>query len=173
MVKDCQGIIKEVLNEKEKCFTKKQIHKSTKEVSTRYCQHNDFDILFWGSDFVSIEVNLSFVRKIDGRNLIRSRKVPTLTKNRGFGRYCTPVIYLKGHIYLFDCLYEEFSSIRQVEKYSIINDSLVFVGEMLDDDNYYWACGFIDKTYFLVAAYNVKQQQLADISIQMTTHGEM
>ena len=65
---ECQGAIKEILNKETKCFTNKQSHKNIKEVSTRYCKHNDFNILFCGSDFVSIEVNLSFVRKIDGRN---------------------------------------------------------------------------------------------------------
>ena len=149
MIKECQGVIKEFLNEKEKYFTNKQSLKNSIEVSTRYCKHNDFDILFCGSDFVSIELNLSFVDKIDGRNLIRSRKVPTLTENRGFGRYCTPVVYLKGHIYLFDCLYKEFSSIKQVEKYSIVNDSLESVGEIIDDYYGYCACGFIDKVYLI------------------------
>ena len=116
---------------------------------TRYCKHNDFDILFCGSDFVSIELNVSFVDKIDGRNLIKSKTVSTLTKNRGFGRDCTPVVYLKGHIYMFDCLFKDFSSIKQVEKYSILNDSLESVGEIVDDYQGYFVCGFIDKIYLI------------------------
>ena len=149
MVEDCKRIIKEILNEKEECFTIKLSHKNTKEVSTRYCKHNDFDILFCGSNFISYDVNISFVYQIDGSSLIKSKIVSSLTKNRGFGRNCTPAIYLKGYIYLFDCLYKEFSNIKQVEKYSILNDSLISVGEMLDDYDYYCACGFIDKIYFL------------------------
>ena len=35
MNEECQKIIKEIINKKEKSFTNKQSHKSTKEVSTR------------------------------------------------------------------------------------------------------------------------------------------
>ena len=148
-VEECQEVIKEVLNEKEKCLANNQNHKITKEVSTRYCKQNNFEILFCACDFFPTEGDISFVDKIDGRNLLRSRTVPTLTENRDFGQNSTPVIYLKGHIYLFDCLYEEFSKIKQVEKYSIVNDSLESVGEIVDDYEDYCACGFIDKIYLI------------------------
>ena len=148
-VEKCLAVIDEILKQKEKYF-----HYSPNSFFTsRYCSQNNFDILFGGDFFSSNDssgsINTSFVDKIDGGNLISSRKVPSLTNNRRFTGDGSSIIYLKGHIYFFNCLYTEDSNIKKVEKYSIATDSLEVVAEIFNDRSCFCACGFIDKVYFV------------------------
>ena len=139
-------VINEVLNKKENYFQYMPHSYST----TRYCGQEDFNILFCGDYFCSVdedgEFSSDFVDLVDGKNLKRSRRFPSLTKNRRFTNYRSSIIYLKGHVYLFNCS----DTGNLVEKYSVSADSLEVVADMLSEDhNWFCACGFSDKVYFI------------------------
>ena len=151
-VDECLTLINVILENKELYF--KQLPSSS--FSCRYYSNNNFDILHCGDysfiidDYYSNYYSDSiFVNKIDGRNLIRSRSVPSLTNNRLFQENHTPVIYLKGHVYLLNCLFNEVSDFEKIEKYSIATDSVEVIGELFNNRENYCACGFIDRIYFI------------------------
>ena len=147
-VSDCRAtLIKSIVQDKN---NKIPGILTSEKYSTRYCSQPNFDLLYCGDFFCfSDEDYTTFVDKLDGRNLIRRENVPLLTKNRRFSYVTTPMIYLKGNIYLLDCLHEERINLNKIEKYSISSASLEIVGDMIDDLDRYCVCGFIDKIYFI------------------------
>ena len=144
----CHKIIREVLENRETCLkqsTKDNL--TSKKLGYRSYKQNNFDILHCG-EYFRPDINTTFVAKIDSRNLLSYETVPTLTKNRIFSYYYSPMVYLKGHVYLLGCLHNESKDLKKIEKYSIATDSLEVVGNMFDDRKLYSVCGFIDKIYF-------------------------
>ena len=95
---ECLTLINEILENIELYYKRSPSSCFT----TRYYKENNFDVLHCGDYFSSVDsdvdINTSFVNKIDGRNLIRCRKASSLTKNRRFPYSSTPVVYLKGHV---------------------------------------------------------------------------
>ena len=160
-VDECRTLINIILENKDLYF--KQLPSSS--FSSRYYSNNNFDVLHCG-DHMSLkdgkyDTHTIFVNKIDGRNLIRSRSVPSLTNNRRFLINNTPVVYLKGYVYFLDCLYKESSEFNKIEKYSIATDSVEVIGDISDDREYYCACGFIDKIYFIGGYLEDKKERTA------------
>ena len=157
-VNECQTIINETIELKK---ISKQNKKSINiKNCTRYCGENNFDILHCGEIEDSMneeDLYRRFVNKIDGRNLIRCRKVRSLNKNRIFPYGRSPTVYLKGHVYLFDCLRNKGKGLKKIGKYSIATDSLEIVGDIINERQSFCVCGFIDKIYFIGGFLNGKK----------------
>ena len=139
--------------------------------STRYCNQNNFNCLFCGDinyfGRYDSDDELGFVDQIDGRNFTKSAKFPSLTNNRRFDGFRTTTIFLKGDIYLFDCLDNSADfNILKVEKYSIVNDSLEVVADMFNDRRGFCACGFLDKVFFVGGNL---EEEITDTCIQFVT----
>ena len=148
-IDECLALIKEMLENKKQCY--KRLPSSC--FTTRYYKANSFDVLHCGDHFSSVDseadINTSFVDKIDGRNLIKCRKAKSLTKNRVFSRDYTPMVCLKGHVYLLGCSHDEGKNLKKIEKYSVETDALEVVGDMIGDRESFCVCGFVDKIYFI------------------------
>ena len=140
--KKCLAVLKRILREKGSYFQ----YLPSSHFTTRYCSQTNFNILCCK--------RLS-INEIDGRNLKSAKRIPSLmTKNRRFSKLSSSVVYLKGHVYYFNCLYRCGVYINKVEKYSIATDSIDVVADMFDDRISFCACGFLDKVYIVGGKLN-------------------
>ena len=84
-VEDCQTIINETIKRNKLSKQNKKI--INEKNCTRYCSENNFDILHCGKIYDRMDKEdyyRKYVNKMDGRHLIRCRKVSSLKKDRIF-----------------------------------------------------------------------------------------
>ena len=98
--------------------------------------------------FRKVENYANFVQSFS-MILLRSIKIYYFTKNRYLPCTGLPAVYLKGHVYLLDCLYKSYGNFTKIEKYSVAADTVEVVGDMFEDRRSFCVCGFIDKIYFI------------------------
>ena len=144
-ISECRGLLNKSLKQDERNQIPGIL--TSEKLSTRYCSQDNFDILYCGH--IDNDYSKCFVKKLDGKNLVRRTNFPLLTRNRRFLYLDTPMIYLKGNIYLLDCLHDEGTNLNKIEKYSIASSSLEIVGDMVEERENYCVCCFIDKIYFI------------------------
>ena len=118
--------------------------------ASRHNSENCFDLLFCGDYFNSLEdFGIGFCYKLDGSNLVRAKRVASLA-NRRLTRDNSKIVYLKGHVYFFNCIRAPDSSPKMVEKYSIVTNRVEVVArDMFQNRDEYCACGLTDNIYFV------------------------
>ena len=173
-VEESLAVINKVLKEKDIFFQ----DLSSRYFTSRYCSLNEFSILYFADiepdykpeNYVDIESDYEpdtedevdhivsadgyigkrdFFQLMDGKNLKSLKSLPSLDDHRNFDNFRSPIIYLKGNIYLFNCLNTQSGHSNQVKKYSIATDSIEVVADMSDDRDMFCVCGFMDKVYFI------------------------
>ena len=130
-------------------------NKSNKYLATRYCSHNQFDVLCFGGlkprmliyGFKSVDNKIKRIDNSDGFK--SSEVVSSLVKER-----CDcKVVHIRGNFYIFVGSDKNGYSPREVEKYNLFTKSCEVIATLDDvDDHEYKSfalCGFADKIYLL------------------------
>ena len=139
----CVDILKETLDSKENLFR----NKSSKYYKSRYCSQNKFNILICGGDNNGFKA-VSNVTQIDGSYLNNVKVLPSTTNERSDSE----AVWLKGEVYVFGGLDDNYHSIKYVEKYSPATKTWNIVADMYDDRETFCSCAFMNKI-FIIGGY--------------------
>ena len=137
-IDECVLIIKEALISKEK-FQNKSTY--------RYCKHNTFNVLVFGSSKY-LNTLIQSVHQVDGSNLNTVKVLPSLVKER----FCSEAVCLKGDVYVFGGFtYKGLLTkhIMSVEKYSPSTNTWKKVAKISGSRRCFCVCAYMDKVFVL------------------------
>ena len=128
---NCDNIIKTILVEKQ------QLHPFSCNITSRYCNQNNFNILVCGGFNGNISND---VKLFNPNNFNEAFNLPNMNEARKyFGAVC-----IKDEVYVFGG-----NAGKKVEKYSPDTNTWEYVSEMYDDRSNFSACSLMDSFYVI------------------------
>ena len=135
----CFNIVKAVLENKKE-FPTQQL-----SISSRFCNQNNFNILFCGGSTVrnGIRNVFSDVLSIDANCIDDVKTLPPMT----IARENSKAFCIKGEIYVFGGVDGNGNRIISVDKYSPVTNNWQTIGDIYDDRTGFCMCSFINDVY--------------------------
>ena len=137
---DNLAFIKEIIDEKSKGFHRRNL----KSVS-RFCDQDKFNIIVCGGSKNKNGKAVRDVYSIKANNQNNVISFPQLEE----GRKWSKVVCIKGEVFAFGGIGNNFKRMMSIEKYSIDNKSWKVVGYMPDKYKSFCVCSFMGNAYVL------------------------
>ena len=136
---ECKNMIKDVLINKE------QLNPFSCNITSRYCNQTNFNILVCGGRSYQIQKDSKDVQLFDAKKLHEAKILPQIKQSRSFFE----AVCIKGEIFLFGGINYGYNVVRSIEKYSPVTNTWQHVIDMIDDRRSFSACSFMDNIYII------------------------
>ena len=136
---ECKNMIKAVLINKE------QLNPFSCNITSRYCNQTNFNILVCGGRSYQIQKDSKDVQLFDAKKLHEAKILPQIKQSRSFFE----AVCIKGEIFLFGGINYGYNVVRSIEKYSPVTNTWQHVIDMIDDRRSFSACSFMDNIYII------------------------
>ena len=131
---ECANTIKTFLVKKQ------QLHTFSCNITSRYCNNNNFKILVCGGQSDNSVKKLSDVKFFYANNFSEVIDLPNMNESR----YYFAAVCIKGEFYVFGGIN---GNSKKIEKYSPDKNTWEFVTKMFDDRKDFFVCSLMDNIY--------------------------
>ena len=131
---------------------KQQLNLMKCNTKTRYCTHNNFDIILCGGRylisngyFFTKARTVNDVRSLDAQNFTEVKNMQPMRQARdSFDAFC-----IKGEVFVIGGFDYDENIVRSIEKYSPVTNTWEDVTEISRDRSFFAACSFMDSIYIV------------------------
>ena len=124
---------------------KQQLHPLSCNITSRYCNQTNFNIVVCGGISINIESALYKVKLLNEYNLSEVNNLPHMNRSRCF----SGVACVNGEIYVLGGLDYNDNIVRSIEKYSPVTNSWKYLNKMIDNRKHFSTCSLMDNLYII------------------------